>query len=62
MNKGDHSKSMIIISAPKGTSLEAGEDEKGGCMLKMDSTGKGPIKVYTCKGGSPVKELEPSKN
>lgn len=29
MNKGDSSKSMIVISAPKGTSLEMGQEENG---------------------------------
>ncbi len=51
MNGGDNSKSMIVISAPKGTSLEMGEEGEGDqveSILKMDSTGKGPIKVYSC--------------
>jgi len=29
MNKGDNNKSMIVISAPKGTSLEMGQEETG---------------------------------
>ncbi len=41
MNKGDSNKSMIILSAPKGASLEAIEEQNGGCMLKMDANGKG---------------------
>ena len=48
MNKTDHTKSLVILSAPKGASLEAMSLEEG-CQLKMDSNGKGPIKVYTCQ-------------
>ena len=48
MNQADNSKSMIIISAPKGTSLEMGEEEHGESILKMDSNGKGRIRVYNC--------------
>jgi hypothetical protein len=29
MNQGEENKSMIVISAPKGTSLEMGEEEHG---------------------------------
>ena len=29
MNKNEHNKTMIIISAPKGSSLEVVEEEKG---------------------------------
>ena len=48
MNQGDNTKSMIVISAPKGTSLEMGEEEQGQSILKMDSSGKGKIRVYNC--------------
>jgi hypothetical protein len=49
MAKGNPSKSIMILSAPKGTILEALQSEdQGGCQLVMDSTGKGEIKVYTC--------------
>jgi len=48
MTQGETSKSMIVISAPKGTSLEMGEEEHGESILKMDSTGKGKIRVYNC--------------
>lgn len=62
INKQDPTKSMIIISAPKGTSLEAGEDDRGNCMLRMDSTDKGPIKVFTCKPSTGVKEVLPNRH
>ena len=62
MNNGDPNKSMVIISAPKGTTVEVGEEEEGDCLLKMDATGKGDIKVYTCKASTGVKELEPKKS
>ena len=62
MNNGDPNKSMVIISAPKGTTLEVGEEEEGDCLLKMDASGKGDIKVYTCKASTGVKELEPKKS
>ena len=48
MTQGETSKSMIVISAPKGTSLEMGVEEHGESILKMDSTGKGNIRVYNC--------------
>jgi hypothetical protein len=50
MNKNDPNKAMIIVSAPRGSALEVGEEEKGECVLRMDATGKDrPIKVYTCR-------------
>ena len=61
MNKTDHTKSLVILSAPKGASLEAMTLEEG-CQLKMDSNGKGPIKVYTCQQNTGVKELQPSRD
>lgn len=33
-----------------------------GCQLKMDSNGKGPIKVYSCQQKTGVKELQPSRD
>jgi len=62
MNRGggDRNKSMIVIAAPKGTTLEMGEEEHGEHILKMDSTGKGRIRVYNCNGGG-VREVELSK-
>ena len=54
MNKVDQTKSLIILSAPKGASLEAMTLEDG-CQLKMDSNGKGPIKVYACQQKTGVK-------
>lgn len=54
MNKADQTKSLIILSAPKGASLEAMTLEDG-CQLKMDSNGKGPIKVYACQQKTGVK-------
>jgi hypothetical protein len=61
MNKTDQTKSLIILSAPKGAQLEAMSLEEG-CQLKMDSNGKGPIKVYACQQKSGVKELQPSRD
>jgi len=61
MNKTDNTKSLIILSAPKGASLEAMAMEDG-CQLKMDSNGKGPIKVFTCQQKTGVKELQPSRD
>jgi hypothetical protein len=61
MSRGDPSKAMLIVSAPKGTSLEVGQEEKGDCVLKMDSSGKGPIKVYSCKLNEGVKEVPPKR-
>lgn len=61
MNRGDNSKSMIVVSAPKGTSLEMGKEEHGESVLKMDSTGKGRIRVYNCNAANGVKEIEPTK-
>ena len=58
MNGGDTSRSMIVISAPKGASLEMGEEEHGESVLKMDSTGRGKIKVFNCNSQSGVKEIE----
>ena len=49
MAKGNPDKSIMILSAPKGTTIEAVKSgDQGGCQLVMDSTGKGEIKVYTC--------------
>lgn len=63
MNKNDPSKSMIIISAPRGSSLEVGEEERGECVLKMDANGKDrPIKVYTCKPNEGVVEINVNKS
>lgn len=54
MNKTENNKSLVIIAAPKGASLEAMAQEEG-CQLKMDSNGKGPIKVFTCHTKTGVK-------
>mgnify|MGYP000869464703 FL=1 len=56
MNANDPHKSMLVISAPKGTSLEMGEEEHGESLLKMDSSSKGRIRVYNCSA-SGVREL-----
>ena len=49
MAKESENKSIIVLSAPKGTTLEAIDTEEiGGCQLVMDSKNKGEIKVYTC--------------
>ena len=60
-DKGETAKSMIIISAPKGTSLEMGQQEHGESVLKMDAAGKGRIRVYNCNGTKGVREIEISK-
>ena len=62
MNQGDKTKSMIIISAPKGTSLEMGEEEQGESILKMDSVGKGRIRVFNCNSDKGVEELDLGKS
>ena len=42
MTQGETSKSMIVISAPKGTSLEMGEEEHGETRrVKVEREGKG---------------------
>ena len=46
---------MLDVSAPKGTSLEVDQEDKGECILKMDAKDKGKIKVYSCKMGEGVK-------
>jgi hypothetical protein len=61
MNKTDQTKSLIIVSAPKGTQLEAMSVDEG-CNIKMDSNGKGPMKVYACQQKTGVKELQPSRD
>jgi NADH:ubiquinone oxidoreductase subunit D len=62
MNKNDPNKNMIIISAPRGSALEVGEEEKGECVLRMDATGKDrPIRVYTCKPNEGVFEVSVTK-
>jgi NADH:ubiquinone oxidoreductase subunit D len=62
MNKNDPNKAMIIISAPKGSTLEVGEEPKGECVLRMDATSRErPIKVYTCKPNEGVLEVSVSK-
>jgi hypothetical protein len=62
MNKNDPNKAMIIISAPKGSTLEVGAEEKGECVLRMDASDKGrPIKVFTCKPNEGVVEVTVSK-
>lgn len=58
MCKADPGKGMLVVTAPKGTSLEVGEEDRGECTLRMDSKGRGNIKVYTCKAEEGVKELE----
>jgi hypothetical protein len=61
MNKNDQTKSLILLSAPKGAQLEAMSLEEG-CQLKMDSNGKGPIKIYVCQRNTGVEELQPSRD
>lgn len=39
-------KQLIILSAPKGSVLEAVEEEDGGSVLTMTSLNKGEINVY----------------
>lgn len=38
MCRSDPNKGMLVVSAPKGTSLELDTEEKGECTLKMDAT------------------------
>jgi hypothetical protein len=61
MNKNDQTKSLIILSAPKGTQIES-KSLIEGSQLTMDSKGKGPIKVYVCLRNTGVKELWPSRD
>lgn len=61
MNRNDTNKSMVVIAAPKGTTLEMGEQDHGEHILKMDSTGKGRIRVYNCNAAQGVREVELSK-
>lgn len=57
MTKESKNKSIVVLSAPKGTTLEAVDmDETGGCQLVMDANGKGEIKVYTCDPEKGVNE------
>lgn len=58
MCKGDANKGMLIVSAPKGTHLEVSEEDKGGCVLKMDANGKGNLKIYSCQLNEGVKEFQ----
>ena len=56
MCKSDPNKGMLVISAPKGTTLEVKDEEKGGeCTLTMDAKNNGPMKIYSCKIGEGVK-------
>lgn len=58
MCKSDPNKGMLIISAPKGTTLEVGEEEKSESFLKMSSPVPGGIKVFSCKLNEGVKQLD----
>jgi len=58
MCKSDPSKGMLVVSAPKGTTLELDTEDKGECTLKMDASDKGNIKIYSCKLNEGVKEIE----
>jgi len=58
MTKEEPNKAMIIVAAPKGTTLEVGEEERGNCTLKMNALGKGAIRVFSCKVNEGVKELD----
>ena len=49
MCKTDPEKGIVVVSAPKGTALEVDEEGKGECSLRMNSNGKGDIKVYSVK-------------
>ena len=61
MTKDSRNKSIVVLSAPKGTTLEAVDtDEAGGCQLMMDANGKGEIKVYTCDPDKGVHEYTKS--
>jgi hypothetical protein len=60
-DKGEAARSMIVISAPKGTSLEMGQEEHGESVLKMDATGKGKIRVYNCNASRGVREVDLGK-
>jgi hypothetical protein len=40
--------SMLVIQAPMGASLEVAQERNGDCLMKMESTGKGPIRVFNC--------------
>ena len=61
MAKDSAVKSIIVVSAPKGTTLETVDvDESGNCQLVMDANKKGQIKVYTCDSQKGVSEY--SKN
>ena len=48
---------MLVLTAPKGTKLELGEEDRGECHLKMDTDGKGVIKAFYCKVSEGVKQL-----
>lgn len=58
MCKTDPSKGMLVVAAPKGTSLEVGEEDHGECVLKMDATGQGAIKIFSCKLSEGVKQVD----
>ena len=55
--KADTNKGMLVLTAPKGTKLELGEEDRGECHLKMDTDGKGVIKAFYCKVSEGVKQL-----
>jgi hypothetical protein len=42
----DNDNQLVIVSAPKGSVLEAHEEEDGSSMLTMSSASKGEINVY----------------
>ena len=62
MNKSEEDQSMLIISAPKGTAVEMGEEEdRAESLLRMDASGKGKIRVFSCNVQKGVTEIELGK-
>ena len=52
---------MLILSGPKGASIEINEVGGGQSLLTMNAHGNGPLKLYSCSAGQGVTQLEPGK-
>jgi hypothetical protein len=58
LTKKEPNKALMIITAPKGSSLQLKEEDEGCKSLILDASGiDKPIKAYVCRPNNSVQEL-----
>ena len=55
----DPNSSLLILSGPKGASIEMGEVSGGESLLTMNANGNGKLEVYSCSAREGVHQVKP---